>query len=192
MRWKRFWLNVNTHSGNVNTYSGKYLKSVHVQSGITVHVQPVRVFMLDRYRCSPCSGICNCFHGIGIRHSNMTVRSSRFIIAKRGGSPKRVSTENPISSNRLIVDFIVRVLSLKTGATDWSIGEVIRSSRLDCIFSLPEHYNHILSVHVPPVVPRCSSKAVVHKEWMNDSKGHDAACTVVFWDLLCSEGSEDI
>jgi hypothetical protein len=31
MRWKRFWLNVNTDSGIVNTDSGKAGKSVHLE-----------------------------------------------------------------------------------------------------------------------------------------------------------------
>ena len=51
MRGKSFRLNVNTHSGNG-------LKSVHVQAGISVHVETVQVFTFARNRCSRWAGIC--------------------------------------------------------------------------------------------------------------------------------------
>lgn len=44
---------VNTDSGMVNTDSGNLGKSVHVETGITVHVKPELVFTLARNSCSP-------------------------------------------------------------------------------------------------------------------------------------------
>ena len=40
MRGEGFWMIVNTDSGIMNTHSGKTGKSVHLETGIGVHVEP--------------------------------------------------------------------------------------------------------------------------------------------------------